>query len=145
MNEKSGVKVPTTNIVIISGRLGRVPELNYTRNSTAVLNVSIAHSDRVKINGEWTDKTVWFDCTVWGAQAERAAETLYKGAPVIIQGRLDFDEWDDRTTGKKRTKLKVSAISMQCLEWSDKTSTHGKWCDNANPSRNEIDDSDIPF
>ena len=55
------------------------------------------------------------DVTLWGRTAEIAGEYLKKGRPVLIEGRLQMDTWDDKQTGQKRSKLKVVGESMQLL------------------------------
>jgi single-strand DNA-binding protein len=55
------------------------------------------------------------DITLWGRQAEVASEYLTKGAPVLIEGRLKLDQWEDRESGQKRSKLKVVGERMQML------------------------------
>lgn len=105
------------NKVILMGNLTRDPEVRYTPGGTAVADIGLA------VNRYWTDKgsnerkeeTTFIDVTLWGRQAEIAGEYLGKGRPVLIEGRLHLDQWDDRETGQKRSKLKVVGETLQLL------------------------------
>jgi single-strand DNA-binding protein len=92
------------NCITLTGRLGRDFELRYTPSNTAVaensLAVSTGYGDQ--------EKTVWVPLTFWGKGAESAAQHLGKGRECIIKGRLDQDEWTDKSTGEKKTKMKVT-------------------------------------
>lgn len=105
------------NKVILVGNLTRDPEVRYTPSGTAVCDIALA------VNSQWTDKrtnerkeeVTFIDVTLWGRTAEIAGEYLAKGRPVLIEGRLQQDRWDDKETGQKRSKLKVVADAMQLL------------------------------
>ncbi len=105
------------NKVILIGNLTRDPEVRYTPSGSAVTDIGLA------VNRTWFDKqsnsrkedTTFVDVTLWGRTAEIAGEYLSKGRPVLIEGRLQLDSWDDRETGKKRTKLKVVGEQMTML------------------------------
>lgn len=105
------------NKVILVGNLTRDPEVRYTPGGTAVCDITLA------VNAQWTDKRTnerkeevsFIDVTLWGRTAEIAGEYLAKGRPVLIEGRLQQDKWDDKETGQKRSKLKVVADGMQLL------------------------------
>ena len=105
------------NKVILVGNLTRDPEVRYIPSGTAVCDISLA------VNSQWTDKktnerreeVTFVDITLWGRTAEIAGEYLAKGRPVLIEGRLSLDSWEDKETGQKRSKLKVVADSMQLL------------------------------
>lgn len=109
------------NRVVLMGNLTRDPEVRYTTGGTAVTDVSLA------INRYRTDKntnqrieeTTFVEVTLWGRTAEIAGEYLGKGRPVLIEGRLQQDQWEDKETGQKRSKLKVVGESMQLLGGRD--------------------------
>ncbi len=103
------------NRVILVGNLTRDPELRYTPSGTAVTEVGLAVNDRRKTaNGEWQDETTFVDVTLWARQAEVANEYLSKGSPVLIEGRLKLDTWENKE-GQKRSKLHVVGERMQML------------------------------
>lgn len=105
------------NRVILVGNLTRDPQVRYTPSQTAVAEIGLA------VNRYWFDKqtnsrreeTTFIDVTLWGREAEVAGEYLAKGRPVLIEGRLHLDTWDDKQTGQKRNKLKVVCERMQLL------------------------------
>lgn len=99
------------NSVNITGRVGQDIELRYTPAGKAVCNVNLAVEEGFGDN----KKTIWLDVTIWDKQAETAQKYVHKGDMVGITGRLSQDEWDDKTTGKKMTKIKVICESMTLL------------------------------
>lgn len=105
------------NRVILVGNLTRDPEVRYIPSGTAVCELGLA------VSRQWFDKqsnskkeeTTFVDVTLWGRTAEVAGEYLAKGRPVLIEGRLQLDTWDDKESGKKRSKLRVVGEQMQML------------------------------
>jgi single-strand DNA-binding protein len=104
------------NKVLLMGNLTRDIELRYTPRGTAVADISIA------INRAWKDdsgnkqeETTFVDCTLWGKTAELAHKYLAKGRGIYLEGRLQLESWDDKDTGKKRTKMKVIGENIQFL------------------------------
>jgi single-strand DNA-binding protein len=105
------------NKVILIGNLTRDPQVRYTPKGTAVAEIGLA------VNRTWFDKasnsrkdeTTFVDITLWGREAEVASEYLSKGRPVMIEGRLQLDTWDDKESGQKRSKLRVVCEHMQML------------------------------
>ena len=105
------------NKVILVGNLTRDPEVRYSPSGPAVCDISLA------VNSQWTDRktnerkeeVTFVEVTLWGRTAEIAGEYLAKGRPVLIEGRLSLDSWEDKETGQKRSKLKVIADGMQLL------------------------------
>jgi single-strand DNA-binding protein len=104
------------NKVMLIGNLTRDPELRYTPSGKAVTDVSIA-INRVWVNdqGQKQEDTTFVDVTLWGRQAELAQQYLTKGRGIYVEGRLQMDTWDDKETGKKRSRLKVVGENMQFL------------------------------
>lgn len=104
------------NKVMLIGNLTRDPELRYTPNGKAVADISLA-INRVWVNdaGQKQEDTTFVDVTLWGRQAELAQQYLTKGRGAYIEGRLQMDSWDDKETGKKRSKLKVVGDALQFL------------------------------
>ena len=104
------------NKVMLIGNLTRDPELRYTPSGKAVTDISLA-INRVWNNeqGQKQEDTIFVDVTLWGRQAELAQQYLSKGRCAYIEGRLQMDTWDDKETGKKRSKLKVVGDTLQLL------------------------------
>jgi single-strand DNA-binding protein len=104
------------NRVVLTGNLTRDPELRSLPSGTSVCNLRVACNTRRKdASGEWVDKPNYFDVTVWGAQGENCAQYLSKGRPVAVDGRLEWREWEEKETGKKRQSVDIIADSVQFL------------------------------
>ena len=102
------------NKVILIGNLGRDPELRYTQGGTAVANFSLATTERIKREGEWTDHTEWHNIVVFGKAAENCSNFLQKGASAFIEGRIQTRKWKDRD-GNDRTTTEILANNIQFL------------------------------
>jgi single-strand DNA-binding protein len=114
------LRVPDLNKVIIAGRLTRDPELKYISSGRAVCRVSIANSQYFKgKDGERRESTTFVDVTLWDKQAEWIGERLKKGRPVLVEGRLKSDSWEDKATGQKRSKIEISGQRLTPLDWDD--------------------------
>ena len=105
------------NKVMLIGNLTRDPELRHTPKGTSVTELGLA------INRVWYDDnkqkqedTTFVDVTFWGRQAETIQQYLSKGRPILVEGRLQLDSWDDKETGKKRSKLRVIGESFQFID-----------------------------
>lgn len=109
----------SVNSVVLGGNLTRDPELKYLPNGTAVCDLNIA------VNKKWTDKgtgekkesVAFVGVVAFARTAEMAAQHLKKGAPVLIEGELTQDRWEDKTSGQKREKTKVTAQRVHFLDW----------------------------
>lgn len=96
--------------ITLTGRLGAEPEMRFTPSGMAVVKLSIVTSRRSKNEqtGEWADTDVtWWDCTGFKQLAENVASSLGKGMAVIATGRVVQENWEDKQTGQKRSKLAV--------------------------------------
>ena len=103
------------NRVVLVGNLTRDPELRHTPSGTAVCNLRLAVNTRRKDEtGQWVDKPIYFDITVWGNQGERCAQYLTKGRPVAVDGRLEWREWET-PEGNKRQAVDIVADTVQFL------------------------------
>ena len=104
------------NKVMLIGNLTRDPEIRYTAGGTAVAEISLA-LNRVWNNeaGQKQEETTFVEVTFWGKTAELAHKYLAKGRPLYVEGRLQLDSWEDKQTGKKRSKLKVVGETLQFI------------------------------
>jgi len=104
------------NRVTLIGNLTRNPELRKTKTGAAVAELGLA-LNRVWNNesGQRQEETTFVDVTVWGRNAENAAQYLQKGRSVLIEGRLQLETWQDKQSGQERSKLKVVADAIQFL------------------------------
>jgi single-strand DNA-binding protein len=106
------------NKVILAGNLTRDPELRYTPSGTAIAKFGIA------VNRKWRDsqsnelkeEVTFIDIDAFGKQAETIGQYLKKGRPILIEGRLRLDQWDDKQTQQKRSKLGVVLESFSFLD-----------------------------
>jgi len=106
--------MPALNKVILLGNLTRDPELRHTPQGTAVCALGLAVNHRYTLgSGEAREETCFVDIDVWGQQAQSCSSYLRKGAPALVEGRLRLDQWDDRETGKRRSRLRVQAERVQ--------------------------------
>ena len=96
------------NRVILVGRLTRDPELRYTEKGMAIGRISLAVSRNWKNEaGELQEETAFVEIDAFGRQAETIGKFVTKGRPILIEGRLKLDQWEDRQTHQKRNRLGV--------------------------------------
>lgn len=138
------------NQVIIMGRLTRDPEQRTTPSGKTVVRFSLA----VDRQGS-EDAADFFDVTAWEKLGELVAQYVTKGRRVLVQGRLRQDSWDDKETGKKRSRVEVVATDVTFLDGPSGDGASASAATTA-PSNNkdvtieDIDDkpidlSEIPF
>ena len=95
------------NKVILMGNLTRDPQLSYLPSQTAAVEIGLAVNHRYKGNdGQMVDKVCFVDCRAYGRQAETLNQYMKKGRPLLIEGRLEFDQWEAQD-GSKRSKHRV--------------------------------------
>src|SRR5688500_5185396 len=104
------------NKVILVGNLTRDPELRYTPKGTAVAKIGLAVNRTWKSDtGETKEEVTFVDVDVFGRTAENVGQYMRKGSPILIEGRLRLDQWEDKQTQQKRSKLGVVAETVQFL------------------------------
>jgi len=105
------------NKVILAGNLTRDPELRYTPKGTAVVKLGLAINRTWKSeSGEKKEEVTFVDVDAWDRQAEVIAQYMRKGKPILIEGRLQLDSWEDKTTHQKVSKLKVRLESFSFID-----------------------------
>jgi single-strand DNA-binding protein len=105
------------NKVILAGNLTRDPELRYLPKGTAVVRITLAVNRTWKSeSGESKEEVTFVDVDVWGRQAEVIAQYMRKGRPLLVEGRLKQDSWEDKTTHQKQTKLRVVLESFSFID-----------------------------
>lgn len=102
------------NRVILMGNLTRDPEVRFLDSGMAVASFGLAVNRKWKKDGETKEEVSFFDCEAWGKTAEICGEYLAKGRPVLIDGRLKQERWED-DGGNKRQKIKVVINEVQFL------------------------------
>src|ERR1700747_585551 len=104
------------NKVILAGNLTRDPELRYTPKGTAIARIGLAVNRTWKTEtGESKEEVTFIDVDAFPRQAETLAQYLKKGSPRMVEGRLKLDQWDDKQTGQKRSRLGVVLEGFQFL------------------------------
>jgi len=130
------------NRVTILGNLGRDPEARFTQGGLAICKLSVAVTEKVKDGDAWKDSTEWFRVTVFGKQAENAAQYLQKGRSVLVEGRLKTEKYKDKD-GIEKTSVELVANSVVFVGGGDDKGGGGKSKTAAPPAGG--DDSDLPF
>jgi single-strand DNA-binding protein len=104
------------NKVMLIGNLTRDPELRVTPKGTAICQFGLAVNRQFKDeSGATRDETTFVDIEAWGKQGETVAKFCTKGKPLFVEGRLKLDTWDDKTTGQKRSKMKIVLENFQFI------------------------------
>ena len=104
------------NKVFLIGNLTRDPELRVTPKGTAICTFGIAVNRQFKDeSGATRDETTFVDIEAWGKQGELVSKYLTKGSLAMVEGRLKLDQWEDKTSGQKRSKIKVVLDNVQFL------------------------------
>lgn len=105
------------NKVILAGNLTRDPEMRYTPKGTAVVRIGLAINRNWKTEtGESKEEVTFVDVDAFGRTAEVISQYLRKGRPILIEGRLRYDTWEDKQTNQKRSKLGVVLENFQFLD-----------------------------
>ena len=104
------------NKVLLIGNLTRDIELRTTPKGTAIAQFGLAiNRTYQKEDGSKGEEVTWVDIEAWGKQAETLAKYLTKGSPLYLEGRLKLDQWEDKATQQKRSKMKVVLENFQFL------------------------------
>ncbi len=105
------------NKVILIGNLTRDPEVRYTSKAMAIARISLAINRYWRDpNGEPKEEVTFVDVDAFGKQAETIGNYMKKGRPILVEGRLKLDTWEDKQTGQKRSRLGVVLESFQFLD-----------------------------
>lgn len=106
------------NKVILAGNLTRDPEMRYTPSGTAVARLGLAVNRKWKDaqTNEMKEEVTFVDVDAWGKQAEAISQYLKKGRPILLEGRLKLDQWEDKNTHQKQSKLRVVMESFTFLD-----------------------------
>jgi single-strand DNA-binding protein len=132
------------NKVILAGNLTRDPELRYTPKGMAIAKIGLAINRTWKNEaGETKEDTTFVDVDAFGRQAEVIGQYLKKGRPILIEGRLKLDQWDDKQTGQKRSKLGVVLESFQFLDSGNRGDSNAPRTRSASTSAGPVAGEDV--
>lgn len=98
------------------GNLTRDPELRTLPKGTAICAFGLAiNRDWKSESGEKQSEVCFVDCEAWGKTAETIQKYVTKGRPLYVQGRLKLDQWEDKKTSEKKSRIKVVVEQFQFL------------------------------
>ena len=129
--------MPNLNKVMLMGHLTRDPELRVTPKGTPICQFSIAiNRDWKTESGEKQSEVTYVDLEAWGKTGEAIAKYLTKGRPVFVEGRLKLEQWEDKETKQKRSRMKVIVETFQFIGSKDDAGNGGGYsAPAAEPSR----------
>lgn len=143
------------NKVFLQGNLTRDPELKYLPKGTAVVNLSIASNRKWKTESGETREDVYFgEAKAFGVMAENISKFFTKGSPILIEGRLSREEWEDKQTGAKRSATRIVVDGFQFVGDTKKGNGSQEQAprpqrDSSPPTPNatagDMSDDDVPF
>src|SRR5579871_1893014 len=143
------------NKVILAGNLTRDPELRYTPKGTAVAKIGMALNRSWKSeSGETKEEVTFVDVEAFGRQAEVISQYMKKGRPFLVEGRLKLDQWEDKNTHQKQSKLKVVLESFSFLDSGNRGGGDGGGAPSRpapsapaaeSPDAEPPQDDDVPF
>jgi single-strand DNA-binding protein len=139
--------------------LTRDPELRYTPKGTAVARITLAINRTYgggEGGGEKKEEVSFVDVDVWGRQAEVISQYMKKGRPLLVEGRLKQDTWEDKNTKQKQSKLKVVLESFSFLDSGNRGGDGGGSSASSRPAPSSApaaeapdseppQDDDVPF
>lgn len=100
---------------MLMGCLTRDPELRVTPKGTPICQFSLAINRQFKSGDETREEVLFVDVEAWGKQGETIAKHCAKGKPLYVDGRLRLDQWEDKNTKEKRSRMKVVLENFQFL------------------------------
>lgn len=136
------------NKVILIGNLTRDPEVKSLPKGTAVCNISMAVNRRWKNDaGEEKEEVYFADCKAFGRQAETIGQYVKKGHPLMVEGRLTREEWDDKKTGEKKSATRIMIETFQFLKGRDEVAAPAprREAAPAPAPKPDLDADDLPF
>lgn len=124
MVQQNQEHMPNYNKVILIGHLTRDPEIRFTQSGSAICKIGIATTRKWRSeNGDSKEETCFVDVTYFGKPGETIAQYMKKGSAMMIEGRLKLDQWDDKASGQKRSKLGVVGEGFQFLGNKERSET----------------------
>jgi single-strand DNA-binding protein len=138
------------NQIFLMGNVTRDPQVRQLNNNQPVATIGLAVNRHYKdSDGTDREETCFVDCTAFGKLADLVAKYVRKGKPLLVQGRLKFDSWDD-PAGQRRTRYSVVIEQLQ-FTGSRQDESHavaggsGSEPNRATTTAPAIEQSEIPF
>lgn len=133
------------NSVMLAGNLTKKPEFKAIgEKSIALFSLAVNKKYKAK-DGTPKERVLFIECEAWGKTGELVAQYLDKGSPVYVQGELVMDQWDDKATGAKRSKIKVVVEQVQFLPKAGRSEDGPDTPSPSVPAPAQPDDSSPPF
>jgi len=107
--------MPGYNSVTMVGNLTADPQLSYTPNQTAVVDMGLAVDRKWSSNGSKHEETCFIDVRAWSKLAEAIAKHLHKGSLLLVGGYLAYEKWTAKD-GSAHSKHRLIAQSVQFLD-----------------------------
>ncbi|MFN7140529.1 MAG: single-stranded DNA-binding protein [Limisphaerales bacterium] len=152
--------MPSFNKVILAGNLTRDPELRYTSSGVAIAKITIAVNRKWRTEtGEQKEEVTFIDVDCFRKQAETIGQYMKKGSPILVEGRLKLEQWEDKQTQQKRSRLGVVMEAFEFLSAGNRTEGGSGSSEaprsrpaaakpvpaNDDPDMPPPDDDDVPF
>ena len=129
------------NRCIFLGNITRDPEIRFTPSGMSIARIGLAVNSKRKSGDTYIDEVLFIDCTAFGRTAEVIGEYVKKGHLVLIEGRLQLQQWEDKTTGAKRSKHEVLIDRIQFLTSTSST----KSAESEDFKHDSHVDDEVPF
>lgn len=108
--------MPSFNKCIFAGHVTRDPQLRYLPSQTSVVDFGLAVNSKWKdAQGQQREDVLFIDCAIFGKRAEALNKYVSKGSPLLVEGRLQLEQWEDKQGGGKRSKHKLVVDNFQFL------------------------------
>lgn len=138
--------MPNLNKVFLMGNLTRDIEIRVLPKGTPVGQFAMAINRKFKTeSGEQREEVLFVDCEAWGKTAETLAKYVGKGSPLYVEGRLRLDQWEDKTTKEKKSRMKVVVEQFQFLGSKEGAAPAPAQSAAKAPGAQEDLDEDVPF
>jgi len=138
--------MPNLNKVLLMGNLTRDIEMRVLPKGTPVGQFAMAINRKYKTeSGEQREEVLFVDCEAWGKTAETLAKYVGKGAPLYVEGRLRLDQWEDKTTKEKKSRMKVVVEQFQFLGSKEGGAQAPVQAAPKAPGAQQNLDEDVPF
>ena len=144
----SDVRTPQINQWIVAGNLTGDPIRKETTSGKTVIKFCIANTQHFRRDGQADKDTSFIDVEYWQSYPDRFIDAMVKGAPVLVVGKAKQDTWEDKTTGKNRSKIKLSAMKIEPLSWGnseDESPQQPHSAHSSAPTPASAPEDDIPF
>ncbi len=142
----STIRVPEVNLILISGRLTRDPDIRMTQSGKTVCAFDVAVNRRYLDNAsnEWKDDVAYVPVSCFSPQADRLKDRLKKGTPVMVEGRINMNEYTDKA-GQNRKVLRVISSRVQVLQTAGDGSSPMGGASTSAAEGAEVVEDDVPF